>query len=170
MTGQARREFKIPNETSHLATVREAVREVVAESSFPKGELNRLMLAVDESVTNIMEHAYENDLEGEMFIGITLSATGSEFVARIRDWGSPFDPTQIPAPNLSEHVKNGRRHGLGIFLVRRIMDEVTYTSSPDGCNELRLAKRVRTGEDETSAGAPTAGEHGAASRGAPSPG
>ncbi len=170
MTGPVCREFKIPNETSHLATVREAVREVVAESSFPKDELNRLMLAVDESVTNVMEHAYEHDLEGEMSIEITLSATGSEFVARIRDWGSSFDPTQVPAPNLSEHVKDGRRHGLGIFLVRRIMDEVTYTSSPDGCNELRLAKRVRTGEDKKSADASAAGEHGAASRGAPSPG
>ncbi len=142
MTKPVCKNIRIPNETSYLAAVREAVREVVLGSDFPDEELNRLTLAVDESVTNVMEHAYENDLEGEMFIEVALQATDLEFAACIRDWGAAFDPTAVPAPDLSAHVREGRRHGLGIFLIRQIMDEATYASDADGRNELKLVKRV----------------------------
>ncbi len=165
MTDPVSRELKIPNETSHLARVREAVREVVAEGGFPETELNRLTLAVDESVTNIMEHAYEDDLEGEMFIEVSLSASDSEFTASIRDRGKAFDPTDVPAPDLSHHVAEGRRHGLGIFLMRRIMDEVSYTSDPDGRNELKLMKRASGDKDEEGAGAAAAGKDKPGGRG-----
>jgi serine/threonine-protein kinase RsbW len=158
MTEPVSRELKIPNETSRLAEVREAVREVVAEAGFPDGELNRLTLAVDESVTNIMEHAYEDDLEGEMFIEVSLRSSDSEFTACIRDRGKAFDPTDVPAPDLSHHVQEGRRHGLGIFLMRRIMDEVSYTTGPDGLNELKLTKRASAGKDGEGAGAAAAGK------------
>jgi len=158
MTESVSRELKIPNETSHLAKVREAVREVVAEAGFPEGELNRLTLAVDESVTNVMEHAYEDDLEGEMFIEVSLRSSESEFVACIADRGKAFDPTSVPAPNLSSHVEEGRRHGLGIFLMRRIMDDVSYTSDAEGRNELRLTKRASAGKDGEGTGAAAAGK------------
>ena len=137
-----KRKFKIPNETSYLASVREAVREVVTRGEFPQELLNKLTLAVDESVTNVMEHAYEDDLEGELFIEIVLEAGPERFWAVIRDWGKAFDPTAIPAPDLRAHVDEGRRHGLGIFLMRQIMDEVTYTSHTDGHHELCLVKHA----------------------------
>lgn len=157
MTKPVCKNIRIPNETSYLAAVREAVREVVLGSDFPDEELNRLTLAVDESVTNVMEHAYENDLEGEMFIEVALEATDLEFVACIRDWGSAFDPTAVPAPDLSAHVREGRRHGLGIFLIRQIMDEAVYTSDADGRNELKLVKRVaRAAESADGAARPPA--------------
>ncbi len=143
--GAYRKVFQIPNETSYLASVREAVREAVAGGNFPHDHLNRLTLAVDESVTNIMEHAYEDDLEGELKIEIALETSESEFVAHLRDWGKTFDPTKVPPPDLKAHVQEGRKHGLGIFLVKRIMDEVTYSTQEDGMNELKLVKRAGPG-------------------------
>ena len=134
--------LKIPNETSFLASVREAVRDVIARGEFPPELLNKLTLAVDESVTNVMEHAYEDDLEGELFIEIVLEASRERFSAVVRDWGKPFDPTSMPTPDLRAHLDEGRRHGLGIFLVKQIMDEVTYTTHPDGPNELCLVKEA----------------------------
>jgi len=141
-----RRELTIPNETQYLAAVREGVREVVTLGRFPEKELNKLTLAVDEAVTNVMEHAYEYDLEGEMHIQVVLEANDTQFVACIRDWGKAFDPTAVPTPDLTRHVAEGRRHGLGIFLIRQIMDEVSYRSTPEGCNELRLLKRAKASE------------------------
>jgi serine/threonine-protein kinase RsbW len=136
------RTLKIANETRYLASVREAVRDVVVRADFPADLLNRLTLAVDESVTNVMEHAYEDDLEGELFIEVVLEAGRERFCTVIRDWGKRFDPTIVPPPDLRAHVDEGRRHGLGIFLMKQIMDEVTYESFPDGRNELRLVKYV----------------------------
>jgi anti-sigma regulatory factor (Ser/Thr protein kinase) len=132
--------LKIANETRYLASVRDAVRDVVARAGFPQELLNKLTLAVDESVTNVMEHAYEDDLEGELFIEIVLEVSADRFSATIRDWGKVFDPTKVPAPDLKAHVNEGRRHGLGIFLMKQIMDEVTYTSFPDGRNDLCMVR------------------------------
>ncbi len=142
MKKSVKQTVRIPNDTSHLAEVREAVREAVSKARFPADELNRLVLAVDESVTNVMEHAYENDLEGEMFIEVDIDASRTSFTARIRDWGTAFDPTAVPPPDLTRHVREGRKHGLGIFLVRQIMDGATYSSGANGCNELKLVKRA----------------------------
>jgi serine/threonine-protein kinase RsbW len=141
--GQAcRREISIPNDTSCLAAVREAVREAVVAGGFPQELLGRVTLAVDESITNIMEHAYEDDLEGELKIEIVLEVEPTQFVARLKDRGKSFDPRNVPPPDLKRHVSEGRKHGLGVFLVRRIMDEVDYTACEDGVNELKLVKRA----------------------------
>jgi serine/threonine-protein kinase RsbW len=142
-----RRDLRIPNETSHLASIREAVREVVAEAGFPEEELNRLTLAVDEAVTNVMEYAYEDDLEGELFVEICIEASDSVFTASIRDRGKVFDPTQLPSPDLKAHLMHGRKHGLGVFLMRQIMDEISYSTDPEGVNELRLVRQVRRPSD-----------------------
>lgn len=138
--------LRIRNETEFLSVVREAVREVVTLSRFPEAELNRLTLAVDESVTNIMEHAYEHDLEGNEEIEVSLEANAEVFIACIRDWGTTFDPLDVPAPNLADHVREGRKHGLGIFLIRQIMDDVSYSTKQDGMNELRMLKNARSGD------------------------
>jgi serine/threonine-protein kinase RsbW len=135
--------LRIRNETEFLSSVRDAVREVVTLGRFPEGELNRLTLAVDESVTNIMEHAYEHDLEGNEQIEIVIEGSPEVFVACIRDWGTTFNPLDVPAPNLKDHVKEGRKHGLGIFLIRQIMDEVAYATADDGMNELRMVKYAK---------------------------
>lgn len=145
--------LKIANETRHLASVREAVHEVVVRGKFPPELLNKVTLAVDESVTNVMEYAYEDDLEGELFIEIALEATPERFRAVICDRGKTFDPTAVPLPDLKAHVDEGRRHGLGIFLMRQIMDEVTYTTHPDGRNELCLVKHAASGAGSKNKGA-----------------
>ncbi len=56
--------------------------------------------------------------------------------------GRPFDPGTVPDVDLQEHVRHGRKGGLGIFLIRRIMDEVTYSFQAGAPNELRLVKFV----------------------------
>jgi serine/threonine-protein kinase RsbW len=58
----------------------------------------------------------------------------------IRDTGKYFDPKEAETPNIEEHIKNGKRHGLGIFLIRQIMDEVIYSYKQGIRNELRMVK------------------------------
>jgi len=146
------REIVIPNDTRYLAEVRRVVKEVVGESDFPAEEMNRITLAVDEAVTNIMEHAYENDLEGELEIEMILEADNTRFEVVIRDSGKSFNPNDLDDPDLEEHVRAGRRRGLGIFLIRRIMDEVHYDYATGVRNELRMVKYARRRGSAGSAG------------------
>ena len=134
-----REELSIRSSTEFLSQVRRVVTDCLDGSGFTRPELTRLVLAVDEAVTNVIEHAYAQDLEGESTIAITIEAEGKKFCAEIRDRGDAFDPTGVELPNIKEHVKQGKRSGLGVFLMRRIMDEVYYETA-GGVNILRMVK------------------------------
>ena len=137
-----RREFVVPNDTRYLATVREEVTKVVEQSAFDARDRKLLILAVDEAVTNIMEHAYDNDLEGELDIQLLLEADATRFEVVIRDSGKEFDPSAVDIADVAEHVRQGKRHGLGIFLIRQIMDEINYIYVHGEKNQLQMIKYV----------------------------
>jgi len=149
MKDSVHRDLVIPNKTRYLASVREAVSDVVRESAFPDKDMHRIILAVDEAVANIMEHAFESaDGESELSINLVLDADATKFEVVIHDSGKEFDPSVIEAPDIAEHVAAGRRNGLGIFLMRQIMDEVKYTFVQGFRNELRMVKYVRDWQEK----------------------
>jgi len=136
------RELVVPNDTQYLVTVREEVTKVVEQSAFDARDRKLIIVAVDEAVTNIMEHAYDNDLEGELDIEMILEADASRFEVIIRDSGKEFDPTAVDIPDITAHIRKGQRHGLGIFLIRQIMDEINYTYVHGEKNQLQMIKYV----------------------------
>ncbi len=99
--------------------------------------LMQLELAVEEAVVNICLYAYEVP-PGELLVRIE---SGEErFVVDLVDEGVPFDPLGVEEPDLVAPAGERQVGGLGIFLVRRVMDEVAYRRE-DGSNILRLVIR-----------------------------
>lgn len=133
--------LRITNDTKNLMKVREFMSRMIRSSALPPNEENKVILAVDEAVSNIVEHGYEAKIEG--YIDITVEITDEQFMIRIVDTGKNFDPERIRDPNILEHVRAGKRKGLGIFLMRQIMDEVRYVFKEGVHNELVLIKYVR---------------------------
>lgn len=131
----------ISNQTENLVRVREFITRMVAQSGVRKKDENKIILAVDEAVSNIIEHAYEEQREGT--IEIQVRADGERFEILIRDSGKHFNPEDIMPVNIHEHVRAGKRHGLGIFIMRQIMDEVEYRYKEGVENELRLVKYIK---------------------------
>ncbi len=143
MAKRVRKTLVIPNETRYLAAMREAVAQVVQSSDFPNEDMHRVVLAVDEAVANIMEHALAREEDsGELTIRMALDVNATQFQVTIQDSGKPFDPEEIEAPDIREQVAAGRRDGLGVFLIRQIMDEVRYSFVQGLRNELHMAKYV----------------------------
>ncbi len=136
------RELVVPNDTKHLASVREEVTQVVDKSVFSERDRKLIIVAVDEAVTNIMEHAYDNDLEGELDIELILDYNATRFEVIIRDSGKEFDPSELEAPDIKSHVGKGASHGLGIFMMRQIMDVINYSFVNGVKNELQMIKYV----------------------------
>ncbi|MGH7144370.1 MAG: ATP-binding protein, partial [Planctomycetota bacterium] len=96
------------------------------------------------AVANVMEHAYPDTVSlGAQEIELTLDADDSEFRAVIRDSGVKFDTTQLRDVNIRRHVKEGHNGGLGVYMMRRIMDEVNYSFFQNSCNELQMIKWAR---------------------------
>jgi serine/threonine-protein kinase RsbW len=140
------RELAVPLDTSHLARVRKEVMEVLGDGMFTPVKANLIALAVDEAVANIMEHAYGcqpgRGTRNADDIVVVLDLTPEKFSVIIRDRGTGFDPREAPEVNMQQHIKAGRKSGLGIFLIRRIMDEVNYALKENSHNELQLVKYV----------------------------
>ena len=148
MSKTIHRELTVPSDTTYLAQVRAAVIEVVGKELFPPAKASLIALAVDEAVANIMEHAYPPGSDGGKFAAV-LDANAKRFEVLIRDRGLSFDPRVAPDVDMQEHVKAGKKGGLGIFLMRRIMDEINYSYKQGVHNELQMIKYVDEKEAKT---------------------
>ena len=135
------REIQVPNDTAHLAQVRKSVLELIGPDVFNAKEAQMVALAIDEAVANVMEHAYAGG-EGEKAqeITLTLNLDDARLLVTIRDTGKMFDPTMKADVDVREQVRQGKKGGLGIFLMRKIMDEVNYSYKRGLHNELQLIK------------------------------
>jgi len=152
-------EMTVPCDTTYLSKVRIAVLEMAGEGLFTPVKANLIALAVDEAVANIMEHAYPDEFVQSggkrKDIDVILDATPERFEVLIRDRGVTFDPRDVPDVDMQQHVKAGRKGGLGIFLIRRIMDEIHYHYKQGSHNELQMIKYVEDRNAKAPPGAVT---------------
>lgn len=139
------RELRITNDAKNLALVRQILGDFLGASAFPEMARNRIILAVDEAIANVVEHAY-GDQRG--LIAIRLDLDDERLEVHIRDHGIEFQPGEVKDPDIQEHIRLGLKGGLGLFLMRRVMDEVRYVSNSEYVNHLSLTKFLpRDGDD-----------------------
>lgn len=135
-----RQEIAIVNDLACLAEVRDLVHRAVQGGRFPEQYLNRLQIAVDEAVTNIIEHGYEDRPRGSAKVEVRVDADPDRFRIEIIDMGATFDPNESDDIDIRRHVENGRAGGLGVFLMRKIMDVVDYHHETGRHNRLVMIK------------------------------
>jgi serine/threonine-protein kinase RsbW len=129
---------RIASRTESLVEVREFVDTAARAFGFSEEDVANIILAVDEACTNIIKHAYHYAVDQEIEISI-FPGTRS-FEIRIYDNGKAFDPSSVRTPDLKDHIGHKRRGGLGVYLMRRLMDKVEYNFIPGKRNEVRLIK------------------------------
>jgi serine phosphatase RsbU (regulator of sigma subunit)/anti-sigma regulatory factor (Ser/Thr protein kinase) len=133
-------ELKVPAHTDYLADLRDFVVRVGKKYTFPDKIVNTFKLAVDEASTNIMRHAYRESGE-EGFITIRALIRKQSLTICLIDQGKFFDPRRVQDPDLQRYVQIGKKGGLGIFMMRKLMDEIDYRRTEEG-NELRMTKNL----------------------------
>lgn len=143
--------LQVPSSTQNLALIREFVSAVGEQAGFGENETLQLALAVDEACTNVIEHAYQNEETHEVTVRVTVDEDAIAF--EVIDRGRGFDPAQEPALPVEELIRRRRSGGLGLRLIRTIMDDVQYRIVPGQMNELRMVKkRRREGEVKPESG------------------
>ncbi|MEN8193243.1 MAG: ATP-binding protein [Bacteroidota bacterium] len=135
----ANNELVIYSSTDNLSEVREFIAAAWISYGYDNKEGMKVALSVDEACTNIIKHAYHNKANG--IIKIKVENKKDKFIIKITDKGSHFDPNQVPEPNIPERQKNKRGGGLGMFLMKKLMDEVKYMNK-GRTNELILVKHL----------------------------
>jgi serine/threonine-protein kinase RsbW len=130
-------ELTINADINEIPRVSAALEQVMQVYSFSNEEILDTQLAVEEAVTNIIMHGYEGRA-GE--IRITCHATRGIIEIQVEDTAPPFNLLSIPDPDFTAGIQDRRLGGLGIFLIRRVMDDVMYRNDK-GKNILVLIKR-----------------------------
>lgn len=137
----AAEKFKVVASTKELSMVRERIKQYLAATGISEKVLGQIVLAADEAVTNVIKYGYKKD--GVSEVEIEISIVDGVITLVVRDTAvPPFDPTGHVDPDIAVHIKSGKKGGLGIYLMRKIMDEMKYRTLDNGVNELILVKNV----------------------------
>lgn len=126
----------LPAKMDSLEPFRAHVLERVANWQLPPAVCAKIELVLEEVLTNIIHYAYP-DAEGKVEVRCAVDPN-RVFHLEILDWGSPFDPLSSGRPDVSQDAENRNVGGLGIFLLRNMVDELHYKREA-GKNILSIA-------------------------------
>ena len=134
--------LEIMSRTENLAHIREFINSAAAEIGLSKETIDNIILAVDEACTNIIKHAYKYFPDGKIILN--LKTDKKTFTIEIIDYGKSFEPGLIPNPDLLKYYDEKRVGGLGMYLMKKLMDEVKYSSVPGKFNQVSLSKNINS--------------------------
>jgi serine/threonine-protein kinase RsbW len=131
---------QFPAKFEFLDEIRDFVGGIARNSGFGDKDVYNIQLAADEAASNIIEHAYEGVVNG--VLDMSCGVQGDVITIIMIDHGESFDPSTVPLPDLKADLSERKIGGLGIFLMRKLMDEVHYEVQKHG-NVLTMTKRKR---------------------------
>lgn len=129
----------VPGRFEYLAAIADFISEAGCEANFAQDTIFHVQMAVDEACSNIIEHAYRGQDQGE--IKLSSECQEGEWIITIQDTGRPFDPCAVPKPNLNIKVDDIKTGGLGLYFIHQLMDNVEFTFDDKKGNRLRMVKR-----------------------------
>lgn len=131
--------LSVPARGDQLSTISDFVTKAARDAGFDERATYHVQMAVDEACANVIYHAYA--YEGQGVIELCCERNHHDFVVTITDHGQPFDPSEVPPPDISAALSDRREGGLGLYLMQRLMDEVTHQFTPHA-NVLTMVKHL----------------------------
>lgn len=128
----------IPAQMSYLSQIRDFIENIGRRYKFSDKIINSFKLVVDEACTNVIRHGYRDVKGGEITLKAIIRRQSLTIV--MIDQGVSYDPRQASTPDLAKYIQIGKKGGLGILMMRKLMDDVQYNITSRG-NELRLTKQ-----------------------------
>ena len=127
------------NDISEIARLNEFVEEIGNDFSLSPGVVFNITLVLEEAVVNIINYAYPKEKHESIYLSAKLH--NDSIILVLTDTGKEFDPTMVPDTDITLSADERPIGGLGIFLIRQIMNEVKYERI-DGKNVLTLEKKL----------------------------
>lgn len=133
-----------PGRLESLEKIGEFVQQVARSACLNDRDVYAVELAVDEACTNIIEHAYQGEGVGDIVCECDVEQDGLKVI--LLDQAPPFDPESLSEldanqPDINQPIEKLKSRGLGLFLMRKMMDVVKFDKSPEGNNRLTMIKR-----------------------------
>ncbi len=127
-----------PGEYKSLSEISDFVEKQAVMANFNPKEVYCILTAVDEACSNIIDHAYGGENLG--LIEISIEFDDSAIIISILDDGLPFKPNEVPYPDITSPLDSRKERGLGVFIMRKLMDEVEFDFSSSSRNKLVMTK------------------------------
>ncbi|WP_027406295.1 ATP-binding protein [Anaerovibrio sp. RM50] len=140
MDSQESKKIVLDAELENLTKVNEFVEEFLKEKDCSPKIRMQLELVVEEIFSNIANYAYGDDT-GKVTIEGCLEDDAAKFRLKFMDHGSPYNPLKQPDPDVNMELEDRPIGGLGIFLVKKNVDDITYQHE-DGQNILTIVKSI----------------------------
>ncbi len=137
--------IKIPGETDYLSSIRNFVNSYCLKLGISADVIGDIEFAVDEGVTNIIKHAYDEDPDlpdENRVIELEIEQQNDEIVVILKDHAGPYNPVNASLPDLNAHVASRKTHGLGVFAMKKFMDRMEHRYISGFGNEVRLYKKI----------------------------
>lgn len=142
----------IPSTTRYLRAVRKFVEAHAQAKGFKRETIEEMKLAVDEACANVINHAYAGNEQGQ--VELQIDVENGAFTIIIRDQGQSFDEQRYTAPDLGRSVRSRKGGGYGVFIMRHLMDNVSYRKH-GAINEVHLMKLLPSTADNANGIPPT---------------
>lgn len=131
--------IRLPAALKEIERLNQLVRKFGELHEIPSRELYAVNLAIDEVVSNIVQHGYDEPTAHEVVVSI--QAAGADVESRVVDQGREFNPLEAEEPDLEAPLQEREIGGLGVHLVRNLMDRTEYRRE-GAKNVLTMRKRI----------------------------
>lgn len=118
------------------------LEDIAGETAMDAAEMMSLNVALEEALVNVIRYAYPQSEIGKIVLSSVWDKKNRELCFCLKDWGKAFDPLTVPEADVTLSLEERPIGGLGIFLMRKIMDEVAYKREGD-CNMLIMKKEIK---------------------------
>lgn len=132
-----------PGRFESLQHISDFVGKAAREAGLDESAVYAVQLAVDEAATNIIEHAYGGEGDDKIECICELVPEGLQLI--LVDYGRVFNPEDVPEPDTDAPLEEVKPRGLGLFFMRRMMDEVKFDFSKRSGNRVIMLKRIKPG-------------------------
>lgn len=135
---QRKFQLRTPSQPDNLSIIRDFVAKIASKVGFNNDDASKIELAVDEACTNVIKHAYDNN--SNQTIDVEIKIDKKKLIIIVTDKGKGFNPDNVQAPDLNQSIKEGKGGGLGICLIRTLMDKVDFQIKPGTRNQVKMIK------------------------------
>jgi len=132
--------LSVPNEMAYLPAVQAFAGEVLKSVGFAEDDLERMLVAIEECVANVIKNAFEPDQKASFQVLFDPSATGLRVI--VKDKGLPYDPNRVPDYPGQGGIEEVPPRGLGSFIMKKFVDEASFHNLGKEGKELHLFKHL----------------------------
>ncbi|MCP4724752.1 MAG: ATP-binding protein [bacterium] len=133
-----KKKLQFDSKTSNLVKIRDFVSNLAGKAGFDEDNINKIELAVDEACSNVVKHAYPSGSDYK--IDIDIQYDDKKFIVKVKDRGKGFNPQNLGTPDIKTYLEKREVGGLGVHMMKELMDQVEFNIHPNKKNQVTLIK------------------------------